>query len=67
MNFQIKFQTACRKQNHKISFQFFAIPLVPPRRFKRKGKEIFGFVCATGRIVPEARIVRFTRQSERTI
>ena len=33
-----------RKQNHKISFQFFAAPpCTPPRRFKRKGKEIFGF------------------------
>ena len=32
-----------RKQNHKISFQFFAAPPCTPRRFKRKGKEIFGF------------------------
>ena len=35
--------TKRRKQNHKISFQFFAAPPCPPRRFKRKGKEIFGF------------------------
>jgi len=32
-----------RKQNHKISFQFFAAPPCTPRRFKSKGKEIFGF------------------------
>ena len=32
-----------RKQNHKISFHFFAAPPCTPRRFKRKGKEIFGF------------------------
>jgi hypothetical protein len=35
--------TKRRKQNHKISFQFFAAPPLHPRRFKRKGKEIFGF------------------------
>ena len=33
-----------RKQNHKISFHFFAAPPCTPRRFKWIGKEIFGFV-----------------------
>ena len=35
-----------RKQNHKISFHFFAAPPCTPRR-KWIGKEIFGFVHAS--------------------
>jgi hypothetical protein len=31
-----------RKQNHKISYQFFAAPPCTPRRFLER-KEIFGF------------------------
>ena len=41
--FFIDLQRKRRKQNHKISYQFFAAPPCTPRRFKRKGKEIFGF------------------------
>ena len=47
--FFIDLQRKRRKQNHKISFQFFAAPPCTPRRFKRKGKEILWFWFATGR------------------
>ncbi len=49
-----------RKQNQKISFQFFAAPPAPLAVFL-KGKEIFGFACATGGSTPEARWSWFVR------
>ena len=49
-----------RKQNHKISFQFFAAPPCTPAVFL-KGKEIFGFACATGRSASEVRWKWFVR------
>src|SRR3989338_7617148 len=55
-----------RNQNQKFSFPFFAGSPHTPRR-KRNCKEKFWFWCTRPQGACEARIVRFTTQSERTI
>ena len=54
-------------QNQKFPFHFLSAPPTPPAEGKKKGKENFWFLLPRPKGADEARRVRFTTQSERTM
>src|SRR3989344_6056870 len=55
------------KQNQKFPFHFLSAPPPPPAEEKKKGKENFWFFLPRPQGADEARRVRITTQSERTM
>jgi hypothetical protein len=55
------------KQNQKFPFHFLSAPPTPPAEEKKKGKENFWFLLPRPQGADEARRVRFTTRSARTI
>src|SRR3989338_5320429 len=55
------------KQNQKFPFHFLSAHPTPPAEEKKKGKENFWFLLPRPKGADEARRVRFTTQSERTM
>ncbi|HAM95943.1 TPA: hypothetical protein DCP13_01800 [Candidatus Azambacteria bacterium] len=55
------------KQNQKFPFHFLSAPPIPPAENLKLRKENFWFLLPRPQGADEARRVRFTTQSERTI
>ena len=55
------------KQNQKFPFHFLSAPPTPPAEENKKGKENFWFLLPRPKGADEARRVRITTQSGRTM